>query len=61
MRDYAEKAWSYRDRLSIKDRLKVEAWREELNGRVVEAIAVYRKLVEQWPDDKELLMELVYH
>ena len=55
-----ESAWRWRSRLSIQARMQLEAWRESLNYRVVDAIGVYRELHTRWPDDKEILKELSY-
>ena len=59
-RESTESAWRWRSRLSIQDRMRLEAWRESLNYRVVDAIGVYRELHTRWPDDKEILEELSY-
>lgn len=56
--DYAEKAWRYRAHLGVKDLLRLEAWREQINGRVEDAIGIYREMLLRWPDDRELLKEL---
>jgi tetratricopeptide (TPR) repeat protein len=56
--DYAEKAWNYRARLGLRDRLLVEAWREQLQSRIMEAIDIYREMLTRWPDDKEVLVRL---
>jgi len=59
-RESTESAWRWRSRLSIQDRMRLEAWRESLNYRVVDAIGVYRELHTRWPDDKGILEELSY-
>ena len=53
-----ETAWGLRTQLSVKDRLRLEAWRAQINYRVVESLEVNRELVDRWPDDRELLREL---
>lgn len=57
-RENTKSAWRWRSRLSIQDRMRLEAWRDQLNYRVVDAIGVYRELYTRWPDDKEILKEL---
>jgi tRNA A-37 threonylcarbamoyl transferase component Bud32/tetratricopeptide (TPR) repeat protein len=52
-------AWHLRTRLSVKDRLRLDAWRAQINYRVVESLDVNRELVARWPDDRELLRELM--
>jgi tetratricopeptide (TPR) repeat protein/tRNA A-37 threonylcarbamoyl transferase component Bud32 len=54
----AEKAWKYRDSLGIKDRLRVEAWREWMNDRIPDAITIYKEMFSRWPDDRKVLKEL---
>jgi len=56
--DYAEKAWKYRARLGVKDRLRLEAWREQINLKLTEAIAINREMLTRWPDDREVLGDL---
>ncbi len=51
----ANAAWRHRARLSVKDRLRLEAWRERLNYRIGSAIETYGELLERWPDDLESL------
>ncbi len=51
----AEKAWTMRKRLGVKDRLRLEAWREQLDFHVADAIDTYQELLERWPDDREIL------
>ncbi len=58
--DNADKAWRYRARLGIKDRLRLEAWRDQMKGRITDAIAIYREMLMRWPDDKEVLKELSF-
>ena len=55
-----EWAWRWRSHLSIQDRMRLEAWREQLFYRPVAAIDVYRELHARWPDDKGILEELAY-
>ena len=57
-REYTESAWRWRSRLSIRDRMRLDAWRDQMNYRVVDAIEVLRELHARWPDDKEILKEL---
>jgi len=57
-REHTESAWRWRSRLSIQDRMRLDAWRDQLNYRVVDAIEVCRELHARWPDDKKILQEL---
>jgi tetratricopeptide (TPR) repeat protein/tRNA A-37 threonylcarbamoyl transferase component Bud32 len=57
-REYADKAWRHRARLGVKDRLRLEAWREEINDRIKEAVDIYREMLLRWPDDRDLIIEL---
>jgi tetratricopeptide (TPR) repeat protein len=59
-RAHAERAWSLRAALGLKDRMRVEAWRERLEGREAEAITVYRELLQRWPDDRDALNDLLF-
>jgi len=58
-RESTETAWGLRTRLSVKDRLRLEAWRAQISYRVVESLDVNRELVDRWPDDRQLLRELM--
>jgi tetratricopeptide (TPR) repeat protein len=57
-RIYAGKAWEYRSRLGIKDRMRLEAWRYHLDFRVNEAVATYREMLARWPDDLQVIGRL---
>jgi tetratricopeptide (TPR) repeat protein len=57
-RAYANKAWSLRSRLGIKDQLRLEAQRQVLKGECNAAIATLRKIHERWPDDRQTLIDL---
>ena len=56
--DYAEKAWKHRSHLGVRDRLRLEAWRERINSRITETIAINREMLTRWPDDREVLEDL---
>ncbi len=55
---YADQAWRHRTKLGIKDRLRLEAWREHINDRIHEAITLYREILIRWPDDRQALDDL---
>ncbi|MEJ2721936.1 MAG: protein kinase, partial [bacterium] len=55
---YAERAWRWRARLGIKDRMRLEAWRELVQHNDVDAIATYREMLTRWPDDRQVLSDL---
>ena len=55
---HAEHAWEMRARLGIKDRMRLEAWRERLDGHDANAIGTYREMLVRWPDDFEVLKDL---
>lgn len=57
-RTNTERAWRWRSRLSIQDRMRLEAWREVLYYRPVAGIDTYRELHSRWPDDRTILEEL---
>jgi serine/threonine protein kinase/tetratricopeptide (TPR) repeat protein len=59
-RRYADLAWEHRAKLGIKDRLRLEAYREYINDRNPEAIALYREVLARWPDDRQTLGDLSY-
>jgi tetratricopeptide (TPR) repeat protein/predicted Ser/Thr protein kinase len=54
---YADKAWSLRTRLSVKDRMRLEAYRAVLDSRVQDAKATYYEMLDRWPDDSEVLKD----
>ncbi len=58
-REYGDKAWRLRARLGIKDRLRLEAFRADLDDQLSEAIATYKETLQRWPDDRETLRILV--
>ena len=58
-RTHADKAWNLRTRLGIKDRMRLEAYRYDLNGEVGKAIGTYKEILVRWPDDRETLRHLV--
>ncbi|MFQ5511004.1 MAG: protein kinase [Candidatus Krumholzibacteriia bacterium] len=57
-RAWAERAWRQRSRLGIKDRMRLEAWREWVADRDIDAIATYREMLARWPDDHKVLSDL---
>ncbi|UCG51074.1 MAG: protein kinase [Candidatus Latescibacterota bacterium] len=57
-REATERAWNSRTRLGTKDRMRLEAWREQMNDRVGNALALYREMRTRWPDDREILRDL---
>ncbi|UCG51068.1 MAG: protein kinase [Candidatus Latescibacterota bacterium] len=57
-RDYADKAWELRMRLGIKDRLRLEAWRHQLDYRLEGAMGTFKELLARWPDDRRGLTDL---
>jgi tetratricopeptide (TPR) repeat protein len=59
-RENTENAWRWRSRLTIRDRMRLDAWRDQMNFRVVDAIEVLRELHSRWPDDKDILKEYLY-
>lgn len=54
---HAESAWRHRTRLGRKDRLRVKAWRAQLGYRMTEARETFAEMLDQWPDDRELMMD----
>ena len=58
-REVTESAWRWRSRLSMRDRMRLEAWRNLINVNFREANELYRELHTRWPDDKEILRDLL--
>ncbi len=56
---WADKAWSLKDRLGTKDKLLLEAWRKRLDYRLLETIAIEKRLLEHSPDDRDVLHALL--
>jgi tetratricopeptide (TPR) repeat protein len=57
-KDYLEKASRLRSRLGIKDQMRLEALRQDLDHQVGKAIVTLRELHERWPDDRQTLCDL---
>jgi tetratricopeptide (TPR) repeat protein len=60
-RIFAEKAWRFRSRLGIKDRMRLEAQRALIDDRVLDVLATDREMLSRWPDDKDILSSLTEH
>jgi tetratricopeptide (TPR) repeat protein len=52
---HLERAWEFRDRLSVKDRMRLEAYRYNLDIEFDKAIEVYEAMLVRWPDDRQVL------
>ncbi|MEE9271161.1 MAG: tetratricopeptide repeat protein, partial [Candidatus Krumholzibacteria bacterium] len=57
-RSFAERAWELRTRLGLKDRLRLDAYRQRLDWRIQDALSTYREMLSRWPDDREVLGDL---
>ncbi len=57
-RELADRAWRHRDRLGVKDRMRLEAWMARLDYRIDHARDVLRELHTRWPDDRGILEDL---
>jgi len=57
-RDHANRAWRHRDRLSEKDRMRLDAWSARLDYRRDQALDLLRELHRRWPDDRAILADL---
>jgi tetratricopeptide (TPR) repeat protein len=57
-RVYAEKAWSLRERLGVRDRMRLESWLAWTDYRVKDAVEMDRALLDRWPEDREILRDL---
>ncbi|MBI4720198.1 MAG: protein kinase, partial [Chitinivibrionia bacterium] len=55
LKNLTEKAWAYRDRLGLRERMILEGYREELDGNVPAAMTTYREIHARWPDNKKAL------
>ena len=58
-RAYAERAWEQRLHLGMKDRLRLEAYRQRLDWRVDDALDTYREMQTRWPDDHDALSDRI--
>jgi tetratricopeptide (TPR) repeat protein len=58
-RAYSAIAWSLRNHLGFKDYRRLEVWREMIEGQDAEAIESYREMLGRWPDDREVLNDLL--
>jgi len=56
-RPWADRAWALRGRLSVKDRMRVEAYHAFVEFRIKDAKATYYEMLEHWPDDREVLRD----
>ncbi|MDH4038817.1 MAG: protein kinase [Candidatus Krumholzibacteria bacterium] len=54
----ADLAWRHRERLSLRDRLRVEAWRDRLALNGADAMKTYAEMLDRWPDDHDALKEM---
>ena len=57
-REDTESAWRWRSRLSIQDRMRLRAWRDQMIYRVTDAIELCREIHTRWPNDRKILREL---
>jgi tetratricopeptide (TPR) repeat protein len=55
---FADRAWEWRARLGIKDRMRLEAWRVHVDNRDVDAIGTFEEMLSRWPDDRQVLRDL---
>ncbi|MCK4774466.1 MAG: hypothetical protein KAT30_06760, partial [Candidatus Krumholzibacteria bacterium] len=53
-----ERAWRLRSRLGIKDRLRLEGFRYDMNRRLTRAVDTYKEILNRWPDDRQTLRDL---
>jgi tetratricopeptide (TPR) repeat protein len=56
-RESADRAWSLRTQLGIKDRMLLESLRLQMEQKVPAALDVYREMLARWPDDLVILRE----
>ncbi len=57
--DFARRAWRFRGRLGLRDRMKLESWMQAaIWGDYGEAIATYEEMLARWPDDRKVLTYL---
>jgi tetratricopeptide (TPR) repeat protein len=54
----AEKAWAQRTHLGIKDRMRLEAWRQCVDNQDTRAMETYQEMLARWPDDRQVLNDL---
>ncbi len=53
-----DRAWRLRARLGIKDRLRLEAFRYDMDRQVTRAITTYEEILDRWPDDRQAMHDL---
>ncbi len=53
-----QRAWALRSSLGIKDRMRLDAWRERLSGTGRTRVEACRELEARWPDDRDILHDL---
>ena len=58
VRDYANRAWELAAHLTKKDLMRLKAWRQRMNWNFPDALATYREMLNEWPDDQEVIREL---
>ncbi len=56
---FATLAQRHQDHLGDKDKLRLYAWKQRLDYRVTDAVASYEELLNRWPDDPEILRDLL--
>ncbi len=54
-KEYSDKAWMLRENLGVKDRMRLEAWRETSHTAI---IAAYRRLLARWPDYRQVMRDM---
>jgi tetratricopeptide (TPR) repeat protein len=52
------RAWEFRSRLGLRDRMRLEAYRYRLDREARRMIEAYREILGRWPDDRETLADL---
>jgi tetratricopeptide (TPR) repeat protein len=52
------RAWALRSRLGIKDRLRLEGFRYDMDRRLTRAVDTYNEILNRWPDDRQALRDL---
>jgi len=56
-----QQAQRYRSQLGERDRLLLEAWDLHQSYKVADALAIYDRILDRWPDSREALSARAYH
>jgi serine/threonine protein kinase len=58
---YTENAWAHRDHMGLKDRMTLEAFREQISHDAPGSLETYKEIHSRWPDDLTALKTLTQY